>query len=349
MKALIATALAISQFCLHLPVFAGSAVTENSPLTTVKDEIKTDKEALARQTQAYLAVRDYAALDKLADTLRNSKAQYPNGWWRIDAFYPRVTSDENNISDAELLSLLDQVRAWIKSRPNSVTARVYFASLAVRYAWNSRGVGWASSVSDEGWAAMSQREAAAARTLKDTRALKQTCPHWWYVALYIRKDQSASGSEMQRLLNEALTLHPGYNGARFAYEISRDPRWGGEPGELEQTASNWADKVGGVEGDKLYAQCLWEMDRLPWYREQNVINELHFKWDRAKKGFTALKAQYPKSLAVQSEFCRLSCLANDFQGARALFTSLKGRVDDPVWKGNENFVYWRDRAFASKI
>ncbi|HEY9775623.1 MAG TPA: DUF4034 domain-containing protein [Planktothrix sp.] len=329
---------------LSLSAFAstGSAYAARD----VTDDIDTDAKARSKLIQSYLLTHNYTALDKMADQLRASKAQYPDGNWKLDYFYGGLYNNRPTwqMSSEEWLPLMKQTSEWVKARPKSVTAKISYAAILINYAWAARGGGYADSVSKDAWAAMQQREQAAVSILNDARKLPATCPRWWYYVLYIGKDQSYPNDFVDKLLAEAKAKYPTYRKVCFIHAAALDPRWGGNDGDVERYAESSANAYG---GDTVYAQVLWWMDALPWYRGSNVIQELHFNSARAEKGFEALLKQYPNSLSVISEYSRIACLSGDYAKAKSLFKTLNGRLDPHVYYQPEEFDHFHDTAFGS--
>jgi hypothetical protein len=128
----------------------------------------------------------------------------------------------------------------------------------------------------------------------------------------------------------------------FSKAIALQPRWGGRSGEWENFIRETADRVGGIEGDKFYAQQVWYVLSLHWYTESNLFREFRLDYPRIKRGFEALRSAFPASVSVLSAFCYLASQAGDKPVAWHLFKELAGRVDKDVWWGEQNFATWRN-------
>ena len=122
------------------------------------------------------------------------------------------------------------------------------------------------------------------------------------------------------------------------------PRWYGKPGEWEQFAADSANKLGGDEGEVLYARIIWFLHDKKVFH--NIFAESTVKWERVKRSFEALLKRYPDSLSVINEFARISCDAADWKNARDLFERINGRADAGVWASRELFLKYRKEAFA---
>ncbi len=119
----------------------------------------------------------------------------------------------------------------------------------------------------------------------------------------------------------------------FSYHFSKVnylmPRWYGKEGDWEAFADDAATKIGGDDGDILYARLVWEMKQKRVY--DRIYEEARISWKRARHGFELLHQRYPESLSVTSEFCLESGMMKEKQPMQTLFNELGGRVDLSMW------------------
>ncbi len=320
----------------------------------VENEVDTLDKALRKQVVHMLDTKDFDGLDKMAKDLRGSREQRVTGKWVLDSFYKAFIWDNPQnkefLTEAEIVSSMNKVDEWVKGRPNSVTARIVLASLWFKYAWLARGTGFAGGVSAEGWTQMKQREGTASNILTGTRKLTESCPRWWYLMLSIAKDEGWEKWRYDALFNECVATYPDYKSAYFARVLNLQPRWHGEAGEWERFAAESADKLGGANGDKFYAQLIWAVDATHWYYTRERYNgklfaDFTISYPRVKKGFEDMLKSRPDSIALLSEFCHLSCAGGDRQRAAISFVQLAGRVDTQVWNSEAAFNTCRDGVF----
>jgi hypothetical protein len=88
------------------------------------------------------------------------------------------------------------------------------------------------------------------------------------------------------LFEAAIAAEPSYTTFYFRKAWYLLPWWNGQEGDWEHFALASADKVGGKEGDILYARIILFMDR----RVPNhvVDNNPRIAWDRVQSGIKAL-------------------------------------------------------------
>jgi hypothetical protein len=310
----------------------------------VVSEEKADHDKIAHEAADLLAKRDFASLDKRARELRAEKRIYPDGTSALWSFYNGVETVAKHAPDPQWMALLALLNDWIKAAPDSITPRVALAETLVAYAWRARGTGWANTVTEEGGRLMEQRLGAAHKILNEARNLHERCPRWWTVAQRVALGEGWDAHTYNTVCDEGLALYPENQSIYFnkAYELQ--PRWYGKPGEWEQFAAASAEKVGGDEGDMLYARIIWHLNEMNIFH--NIFPESGIKWDRVKRSFEVLHKTYPDSLQVISEFVSLACNAGDWKKARELFTVIGGRVDTVIFPRKETFLRYRNDAYT---
>ncbi|HEY9789020.1 MAG TPA: DUF4034 domain-containing protein [Candidatus Obscuribacterales bacterium] len=337
-------------------VFAGTACAESAG--ALKDQLSIMRAPLASDNEfhqqwleyhskvsALLVDHNYKVLDKLCcDTLAGDQ-MLAAGLNRSDYLYSAFVlqgRDFKPLSDGEYQQLIAQLNEWAKQFPKSVHPTVVLATVYDRWAWKARGGGYAETVSQDGWRLMSQREGVANKFAKAAVAAPGSSARAYYLLLKMDKDNGASKEASDKLFKAAVGKFPNYRMFYFARILALQPRWGGAAGEWERFANQSADAVGGVEGDVFYAQLLWYVDKTTWYSDTGIYKLFKVDYARAKRGFEALLAAKPHSLAVISAYCHAAATAADKPTALKLFAKLNGRMDREAWDGEQDYARWRN-------
>lgn len=346
-----ATFLAMTLFFMFSTLSASGAPADPrqaafSPIKAA--DFSEPPKAFISSVKAMWAAKDWDGLEKCAAECRASRTAWSNGVWKLDTFYDLLgaaSAEECTGRSEEIsLELITKMHDWIRLRPKSITARVALANQLYAFAWEGRGGGWASEVGEEGHKKMRERELAALQVLRDAKLTKELCPRLWLTQVKIEKDQGQNIQTFDKVFDECVNLFPSYHGAYFEKTIELQTFWAGEEGDWEKFALGSADRLGPVEGEKLYAQIVWKMDRT--YRKKNVFSSSTVDWARAKRGFELLMTQYPASVQLLNEYCKLSCMVGDTATAKSLFSKLSGRCDSTVWKTAALFDAARKTAFS---
>jgi len=312
----------------------------------VSGEAVLDMEAMSRQTMELLRKKQYEKLEKQAADLRKGKEVYASGRWKLDIFYRSFSEPAHGkFKQEDFDERIKLVEAWIKERPDDIASRVALAGLYQKFAWFARGGGYANTVKEEGWKLMAERNAIALKILNELRAKPQHDPRMYFLLLQVAKDESFEKPKFEEIFQASLKEFPTYRSSYYSKVLALQPRWGGEDGEWEAFIKDEADKLKGVEGDKLYAQLIWAVIYPGWYSGENLFRTFKLDVPRALAGMAAIRKQYPQSLEALSANCSMAIQSGDYELAAKLFLELEGRVDHDVWHGVDNFSYWRDQLF----
>jgi len=329
--------------------------TETAPMSTtgplphyefVEAKAMIDRKALGAKVRALIAANDYDGLDKFAADLRRKGTIFPGGMWHLDRVYDFLVPSERD-TDQEWQQRLSQLQAWARARPDSITARVAQANTMLEYAWRGRSNKPSRIVSQSQWKMFAERLDKARTILTDAERLKQKCPCWYRMMMTLGLGQGWELKEMDRLLNESVKAKPNYLAVYFRKAIYLQPRWSGQPGDWQKFAKESADRVGGLEGDKLYARIIWNEQELAGDEYSNDFSSGRLSWETTKRGFRGIMADYADDLGPPTEFCYLSVLAGDKKQAKELFEKLGDRVMLGIWKTPEKFKQSHDWAFGA--
>lgn len=307
-----------------------------------------DKAANAAQDEAdkYLvAVREllnqekFDELDQMADQARRGKTRFGGGGWKLYTFYENldfVPRKGTTPTDDEWETHLTKLRKWVSLKPDSITARVALAEGYSSYGWHARGGDYADKVTEEGWKLFDERLNLARVTLEQAAALKEKCPHWYFVAQGVYLSHSGDQAAADALLKRAVAFEPGY----FYYYIGHAnyllPQWFGEEGDIAKFADKTASRIGDGEGDFVYFQIAIQFAH--GTKDQPNMKELKkMSWTRIMRGFSAMEQRYGTSILRLNELARLAIVFGDASVAQQSFTRVGERWVSRVWSTKKQF------------
>ena len=326
------------------PVYANDAGSSAEPVS-VKNEIFKLKDSYHKTFVSLIAAKKYDELEKLFQSVDADKAELPNGKPKIDYLYASLVFEEQayeiRASESDFIAVIAALDSWSRAKPKSAYALVALAFAYNDYGWFARGGGFSHTVSEDGWKQLAQRQQYATTYLDKAKKLQPEQISSFVLRLNMAKDTENSDKLYPQILKEVFEKYPHAKTPYFRAVLNLQPRWGGSAGEWERFAQTSADKLSGVAGDKFYSQLVWAVDKTHWYQKENLFREFRLDYPRIKRGFTALRASYPKSYLLLSEYCHIASLAGDKETAKKLFTELSGKVDYDAWWDEDTFLTWR--------
>lgn len=153
-------------------------------MTPAARVLTEEHEAYNRQVLQLFEASKFDELEALADHARSHQTQMSNGAWKIHYFYQPFTPPRNSESEEDWLAHNKLHQEWQARFPKSVTARVTFAKHMVSHAWQARGGGYASTVTQGMWEKFHDRLSEALLILGNPDDFPP-CPAWWEQRLMI--------------------------------------------------------------------------------------------------------------------------------------------------------------------
>ncbi len=302
-----------------------------------------DQKLVSKVMPGLLEKHQWAAIDKLAETLR-AKKQYARGRTALTGFYDQI-EPPSSATEEDWKNRLNDLNEWWKECPDSKTAPAALVNCWASYAWLARGTGYANTVSSESWKVFSERLAKGAEVFEKAKSKKNVCPMLYLYGLRIALGQSWERPEYDKLFAEATKRFPERTDYYFQKALHLQPRWHGGDKEWPEFAAQAANRVGGADGDKLYARIAWSVLGHGLY--DNIFTSFpNLQWARIDKGLQALQKEYPDSISTQSIRVRFAMLANQNALAKQLMEKLGKNIDINTWQKKVFFFRTRKELLA---
>ena len=242
--------------------FAAQGIQWNR-LAGVTDVETAERQFIEQQAEELLLSGQFEKLEKIATDFRTSKEEFSDGEWKLSVLYDGLSYYLKNASEENWVNRLEKLKQWVQKKPNSVTAHVAMTECLVGYAFFGRTQKWSRDVSENQWKLFYDRMNEAIDVLNEVKGSRENYPEWTAAYQRITFGNWDRG-KYETQFKEAISKEPTYNMCYFRKALTLLPWWYGNPGEWEQFARAAADKVGGIEGDILYARIVWFLDsRVP--------------------------------------------------------------------------------------
>ena len=243
--------------------------------------------------------------------------------------------------------LLDR---WRKVAPKSMFVPALTAIHQRRLAWEARGTGFANTVTAEGAKVFEQKMLAVAALLKPIFQLDHPPTRAYSIAYDVAMSLGLP-TEVTKNLNASMMKTPirSSTPAHAAVVLSLLPRWHGEPGDSERYITAIANKLGGDEGDCMYANLmLYAANYYP--SDESASNYLEYDPKRVLKG---LQVFYRMPQSAENFQRALKMFAGEerwdlYKQALELRTEERIFQDDTTIKTLEMHVEQEQRALGAK-
>jgi len=283
---------------------------------------------------------DYATLDAAAAQWRTDKDRFLDGRWKLATFY--IAFSNPTMPFPEYFKKLEE---WQAAYPDSITPKLLHADAMIRYAWDARGAGWASTVTEEAWKLYRERLALARAELMEVEARSKECPQWFAIMQTVALGQSWDRDQVDTLFKTAIQNNPEYGGVYSDRMITYlQPKWYGKEDEWVDFSNSLLDLLPPGLGEETYARIAmgyrtWT-DQILLQKEGRYFPDMGFRWEPMKAGFERLRARYPQSPRIVNEYALFAGKASDWETANRLLLELGDDCDMDIW------ITWQNVALA---
>lgn len=285
--------------------------------------------------------------------LKMFELQVANLFWNSEAYLKRNVNDWNAptcvLDDGRprLGALLDGYghafsteSDWSKSLarvehlkqkfPKEAFVALAEAQYWIDYAWNARGGGYASSVTDDGWKLFRERLEKAERVLLDTKSYSAQLPVWYAEMIIVQSALGRPEDERDSVFLEGVTRYPTYYENYFTMQNYLLPKWGGTWRTVDNMVKWSVEHTKATEGTSMYARLYWSAlgNSDP---EIKLFKDTFASWPKMKQGFEDLMARHPKSKWNLNNFAMFACMAGDKQTFLKLRTDIGHDVIEAAW------------------
>jgi len=293
-------------------LICGAAAAD--PAASVPESTAQDTSAFFKEPawlgQKYFGANEFAKLDALVADLTKSGTRTDDGRFalylltlKLDEWLKLWTAEDDK-------SMNDKLEAWKQEFPDSSLQPIVAAMHMQATAWRVRGLGYASTVTEEGWRLFRERNNRAWNILIDHKKESAAIPTWYELAISIGIDANIPDDTLRKLFDEGIHRHPGYHPIYFTFARQFAPRWGGNYADADEFILQQTAAKTNPEGEILYARLYWLIDQYengsPGFFEDSLVS-----WPRMRKGFERMMAAYPKSAWNQANFAMFACRARD--------------------------------------
>jgi hypothetical protein len=292
--------------------------------------------SLMRVTTSLLLEKRYDELESLAQEM--AKEKQPFGWAGHPMpllTYVSILTTPNGVNRS-MPQRKVELDNWLEARPQSQVARLIQAQTLIQTAWAARGMGPAGTVKPEAWKVFNVGIAQARDILIPLCKEPNVIPEAYAKLLIVAKAESWDQEKVQPYEDILLRQHSYYVGAHKSVLERYMPRWGGAPTDCRDYMTRVADKIGGPEGDVMYARLATTFRSIYFYDEFN--RETQCDVARLKRGLL-LWAKTAPDANVAKHYGLWFALINRDQAAGAEFLSL--------FRNDEELFDWEGKGWQS--
>ncbi len=270
-----------------------------------------------------------AYLERIAVRLRKYQSRYPDGGWQLFYFYNGLLHGNDGFNVHKRPDFRVALEKWAAEYPDSCTPRIALVMTHRDYAWDARGIGWASEVTPEGRKGFKEHLNTAEKWCVEAEAKPDKDPYLYAAWIGVALGQGVSKATLTSLMDKGLAIDPACFSLYSSYCQTLWPRWGGSRAEIRDFFNMVHDRTKATMGEKMYAFVV-DGEFCP-----GAVYGDSGDWDRIKAGFDQILQEFPQSWYYQNRYCLLACVFNDKEKARELFDKIGDSPDYSAWLDKE--------------
>ena len=320
-------------------------IVADNPIDGLNDDESIDVDAsknYAMAIEKLLSESRFKELDCLADSVRAAKIHTGTGLWKLHILYQGLSTPQYHATQKDWQARLSTLQKWVSQWPASATAQIALAETYINYGLDARGED-PKNASPNGLKLFTLRVGNARRILEHDATLKAKCPEWYDAMQQIAHAQSWNRVAAHALLENAIAFEPTYYSYYRSFAYFLQPKQFGKPGDSESFAKEIADRIGGDDGDVVYAEAVSQIACL--CNEEPQLDKL--SWPRTQKGFALLESRYGVSLYSMNRLAMLAWRMHDPVAADKIFSRLGDNWTEEIWLSENNFKISKE--WASNI
>jgi hypothetical protein len=279
------------------------------------------REKSVGQLRGLAQLGQYELLERAFKELSSSGEFFPSRRYKAESVYVYIGELLKEQRELGRGSTLDK---WKESGRNPESLCLADALQLHRSAWETRGGGFASSVSAESWKLFEEKLRMA-----EDKAMR--CPAWlketpvWHQVLLVIAMEGRSSTSWQDLFATAAKRWPRYIAFHEQVVPRMIPKWGGSWQAVEQFAANSAASVAATEGMSFYARVYVILGN------DLVREKTNLDWAKMKQGLEDWNSRYaspiPKNL-----YAAHACFARDKAAFAAIFPKIpREQIEPEFW------------------
>lgn len=271
----------------------------------------------ARELWGLVEQRQFVEIDRRLTDMVTTRQRTDTGFSLAGEIF-RLWIFDSPTEERVQLQRLPQLDAWCEQSPDSSMAFAARGVFYISYAWEARGTGRESTVTDEGWDLFKEHLKLAERDLTRAQKLDSQNPIPPWKLLWVDIGLSGNVYDMEAHCQQAIAIDPELYEAYYAKLTYLMPKWHGDEERMlvfaREVVAN-APAESGMWTVLAYAhkELAKELDDPAAYLSQPDV------WQEVEQAYTHAIAAYPKSASRPMNFAKLAALAGRHDVAQTYF------------------------------
>jgi hypothetical protein len=205
------------------------------------------------------------------------------------------------------------------------------------YAWDSRGNGWANSVTEQGWQLFEQRLAKAAASLEQSWKLDPTDSDTAVIMIDVELGQGQGRDRMELWFNRAMEANPDNYWACTEKLYYLQPKWYGTDEEMLKfghecvAGGNWDAGIPYILVEAHHDVSHYDANGWQQAEQKGYFENNPQAWDEIRSVYAEDRKHRPRSVYKELEFARMAEWTSHWSEANQMFDEVGDAYNTNVY------------------
>ena len=323
--------LTVALLAAHAPARADGA--DAVPMS------RDDPIGFCRAVQEQLLDGAFDRLETTAAEARNLERRFIGGQTELEVLYRGLTQSDcvwsNTCAvDGAFETRNQRLQEWLDRRSDATTASVAMARLWYYGAWQARGCGYASEISQKQWREFAERLKIAADHARGLDANQD--PEAGRILLALSRDFNLPPDQISTIFERIRQRFPTYLPYYREYTNMMEEKWSGRRDLLPAFVTSLLRDPGGDTGDVAYSIAAeWLASDMETSRLYS--GETGLDWKNLRRAYATRERLYGLGSRDWTMLCYFAVAASDRDAAREAFRHFVTKLEYWPWSGNGHF------------
>jgi hypothetical protein len=298
----------------------GPAVQSPAPLKTEPEPPEDPSATPSPARRLPNRTFTWTEIEEILEKLRQERPSRAEAIDDLESWYAYLASVHYTKS-RDLPEHCAKLAEWRREFPQSPNLLVVLGRAHISWAWEARGSGWASTVTEEGWQQFHTRIGEARRLLARAIDMGAKDGEAYAGLITVAMAEGQPVEETRAILDAGMKVDPTYFRMYKTMANYLLPRWHGEPGDIEKLALEVREQVGGDDGLDAYGQIAYEINQYEGAYSESVFRS--FDRQLLAQAAEVLVRRYPRARNLPCFAALCTIAAQDHAAARRIQPAVK--------------------------
>lgn len=302
---------------------------------------------IANEINRLFDQQQFAVIEELAKKWDGSVEHFVDLEHETPTTFLMNRGQEHHLADENTEQRNARYLKWIDENPkNCQFMRILMSRIYLATGYRARGGGFANTVTEDAWEIFYENMEKSWGVIEPVFENEHIPAEAYTCAIIAGKNLQWPREDVNVYLRKSVEQWPTYHRTYAEEAVARLPRWGGQPEDTARFAKVLANKVGGDDGEILYAQVARHVTRFVGWK--SIVIPTGFSPTRLMKGLVLLSEKTQDEYAINQALL-FAAMIQDADSAEKIIRRLLELNREPssqLWPKKYDLI---DKVYAKVV